>query len=150
KRKATTGELIAIDDQYVYVGTRPEDWARSMGRIPRVLITEAYVNVHSRSEVVTLAIWTATGGAALWTHGIFVLFSAPIWVTTGASSAKSAHRAAWAQAQTDDQLSQLYQFARFPQGLPEGLPGRHIHRLEPESTRAERGGEAPRGAVLPP
>jgi hypothetical protein len=107
------GELLAADERGVWVLT--DEGTRF---VPREAIEEVRVNVYSNLGWVTLA-WTVTGALSTASHGFFLVLTAPAWGAlgggiTGAEFAKGkAH--AWS-----NQTPYLYQFARFPAGLPAG------------------------------
>jgi hypothetical protein len=119
-----SGELIAVDDRFVYldVGEPPNAVGES---IPRTRIVKVVVEVQP-SYSSTAGIWTAVGCASTASHGAYLVFSGPLWLSAGISTAVGESYAAHAEARGDE-LNQLYQFARFPQGLPPtfgGTPGR--------------------------
>jgi hypothetical protein len=116
-----SGELIAVDERYLYLNASdsPGVWAGE--QIPRAQVIRVTVEV-SPSASTALGAWTATGCLSTVSHGYYLVFTGPIWLATGipASAAESAASKAIANA---DELSQLYQYARFPQGLPPSFGG---------------------------
>jgi hypothetical protein len=116
-----SGELIAIDEQFLYVNASdsPAVWAGE--RIARAQVVKVTVEV-GPSASGTLGIWTAMGCLSTASHGVFLVFTGPIWLATGIPASAGESAAAKAVA-NPDQLSQLYQYARFPQGLPPSFGG---------------------------
>jgi hypothetical protein len=115
------GELIAVDDKFLYmnVSDSPEAWAGE--QIPRAQVIKVTVEVGPSASTAT-GIWTAVGCASTASHGAYLIFSGPIWLATGIPTTVGESAAAKAVAGTDE-LSKLYQYARFPQGLPPSFGG---------------------------
>jgi len=118
-----SGELIAVDDQAVYVGFVGSGsiGAASLSRIPRARIKSVSLEVgpSASSEV---GVWTALGCASTLSHGAYLVFTGPLWLVAGIGTAANESASSHAVAQSAHDLSQLYQFARFPQGLPKPQP----------------------------
>jgi len=113
----TEGELIAVNREFVYVdstGTTPGTAHRHA--IERAKISEVYVEV-SKSHADALGGWTALGCASTLSHGYYLGFTGPVWLAAGISSSVAESRRSHALAWSYD-LYALYQFARYPQGLP--------------------------------
>jgi hypothetical protein len=111
-----SGELFAVDDQFVYVNTGRSEQEWNGERIPRAFIKEVEVDLYSSDSLFT-GVWTGLGTASTLSHGAFLIFSGPIWLATGIPVSVNESSASHATAGPDE-LSKLYQFARFPQGLP--------------------------------
>lgn len=118
-----SGELIAVDEQAVYVSFlgSGSDWAASLSKIPRARIKSVSLEVgpSASSEV---GGWTALGCASTLSHGYYLVFTGPLWLVAGIGAAANESASARAVAHDARDLSQLYQFARFPQGLPRAAP----------------------------
>lgn len=101
------GELIAVDTTTVYLhdGTR-------FYSVPRDQIDQT-TTIYTNSWDGTIAIWTAVGGVATISHGLWLVFTFPTWVITG-TVAGVAER----QTDRDRRTIPLRRRARFPQGLP--------------------------------
>jgi hypothetical protein len=113
----TEGELIAVNREFVYVdsnSTTPGTADRHA--IERAKISEVYVEV-SKSHADALGGWTALGCASTLSHGYYLGFTGPVWLAAGISSSVAESRRSHALAWSHD-LDALYQFARYPQGLP--------------------------------
>ena len=112
------GELLDVHHDWVAIETSTADL-----RVPVTKIREVRVTAYSNGILVGgLVAWSASGAALTLSHGIFLIFSAPMWILAGVSSivaaAEDPNQSALVQArrQTD-----LWQFVRFPQGLPAGF-----------------------------
>jgi hypothetical protein len=122
-----SGELIAIDDEFVYVNTA-EGLLWNVIRIPRATIKEVTVEVDSSMSTGT-SVWTAIGCASTVSHGAYLVLTGPLWLAAGIPASISESTNAQAIA-GHDELSSLYQYARFPQGLPVTLGGKPHRRVE--------------------
>lgn len=104
------GELIAIDDTAYHVLT-----AGGLRSVPRSSTHRITVVAYGTSPA-SIAIWASVGGLSTLSHGMFLVFTAPMWAVTGIvaavgeSGAGLVHDADRARA-----------FARLPQGLPPGF-----------------------------
>jgi hypothetical protein len=130
-----TGELLAIDDTNVYILVDQ----KTLG-IPRGAVQKASIDLMPATGVAA-GIWTAAGTASTLTHGYFLVFTAPIWLGAGIPStvAASSHES-YVDA-PNPELGRIYQFARFPQGLPVGWPYTPL---------SDGGAELPATRVTPP
>lgn len=110
------GELIAVGPESIWV----LDDGAHLRTFARTRVAKVAVRVHeSRSG--TLALWGGVGGAPLITHGFWVVFTAPVWAAASVSAAVTENREATGYV-ADDGLDALFQFARFPQGMPQSDP----------------------------
>jgi hypothetical protein len=116
---SVSGELIAVDERFLYLnaGASPNDWIPM--QIPRAQIVKVVVEV-TPSLSTNTGLWTALGCASTVSHGGFLIFSGPIWLGTGLPTSIGESYNSHAEA-PNDQLSQLFQYARFPQGLPKSF-----------------------------
>lgn len=119
--ETVSGELIAVDPGYIHVNVAEDDQQLKMVPVPREHVRAAYVAVRA-SAAGGLGAWTGMGCASTVSHGGFLVFSGPIWLVTGITSTVAESDASKAEALQGD-LDQLYQYARFPQGLPESWGG---------------------------
>lgn len=112
------GELLDVHKDWVALETSKADLRVSVAKIKEVRVT-AYSN---GPLVGGLIAWSTSGAATTLSHGWFLIFTAPTWIVAGVSSAVAAaedpDQSALVRAgrQTD-----LWQFVRFPQGLPPGF-----------------------------
>lgn len=116
---SVSGELIAVDRKFVYVNIQKE--GVEVFRVSRSEIREVEVAVRP-SAAEGLGVWTGVGCASTVSHGAFLIFTGPIWLASGIGATASEANDATAKA-SRDQLDQLYQYARFPQGLPPSWGG---------------------------
>jgi hypothetical protein len=107
-----TGELLAADTASLWLQPAPgRVWAVPLWAIERVDI-EVYA-----SESAAVAGWTALGTLSSVSHGKFLILSLPVWLITGASMSAVAASGNDANLEPED-LPHVYEYARFPQGLP--------------------------------
>jgi len=119
ERTTYPAELVAVDAKYLYVNTG-SDWRKDTRAVPRAKIRRVVVDVYT-SEAGGIVAWTAVGCASTASHGYYLVFTGPMWLGAGIASAASEDSAARASANAT-QLDQLYQYARFPQGMPKARP----------------------------
>jgi len=115
------GELLAVDEQYLYVnvGSSPEVWAGE--KISRAEIVKVTVEIEPSGSTAA-GIWTAVGCASTASHGFFLVLTGPLWLATGIPTSVTEANGSHTEAHSD-QLSSLFQYARFPQGLPPSFGG---------------------------
>ena len=95
---------------------------RQIEMLPREGVASALVLVH-RTHENYYTLWTVLGTLSTVTHGFFLVFSVPIWVTTGVATAISEHRRARLVYPDASRWEDLRPYTRFPQGLPAGITG---------------------------
>ncbi|HET6149786.1 MAG TPA: hypothetical protein VFH68_19765 [Polyangia bacterium] len=93
--------------------------------LPRERVTSALLLVH-RTHENAYTLWTVLGTLSTVTHGFFLVFSAPIWISTGVATAISEHRRARLTYPDPARWEDLRPYARFPQGLPPGITGNEL------------------------
>ena len=106
------GELIAIDADTVHI--------LADGRlvsVPRSRLCCAEVTAY-RMEIGELQAWTLLGVISTASHGWGLVVTAPLWTLAGTIAASNASYAPRIVS-TDPMV--LRPFARFPQGIPQGL-----------------------------
>lgn len=113
KREAD-GELIAVSDDSVWVLSQNEGVVVSTASVKDGKLT-AYA-----AQTGGLSGWTAVGTLSTLSNGAFLLFTAPLWLLVGGSSIAGESRDAQRKSPPLT-WSELAAFARFPQGLPEGI-----------------------------
>ena len=123
---SVSGELLAVDRSDLWV----LESTNEVRAVPRLQIVEVTVEVYSQSTGGLLA-WSLVGTASTISHGIFLVFSAPVWLVTGLSATANAEATDDLTVQSARELDQLTQFSRFPQGLPSGFRAERI-RVEAE------------------
>jgi hypothetical protein len=106
------GELLAVDAEHVWIngpgGPAP---------LHRMDIDHVIVWVSGDKSWVGFGVWTLLGTLSSVSNGLFLVFSAPIWLGTGiaTSTASSSYNRARFEKPN---FTNLWQFARYPQGLP--------------------------------
>ena len=108
------GEFIAVGDDSIFVLTRDRLIAVPVEEIKRGRLT-TYDPNHG-----LLALWTVGGSISTPSHGWFLVASLPVWIISG-SIATVAQSYAPIEKFPADSWDDLRKYARFPDGLPEGL-----------------------------
>jgi hypothetical protein len=110
---AVTGELLATDSDYLWVRRAQK---REVLGVPTVLVERVNIELYT-SESAAIGGWTALGALTTPSHGGFLILSLPVWLLTGitTSSYAAAHNDTHAAPKD---FPKLYEYARFPQGLP--------------------------------
>ena len=109
------GELLAVDAGAVWVETAS---GRSLP-ILRSAVTRVRVQVED-TRGGAYGGWTAAGAATSASHGLLLVFTAPLWLAIGTPSAVLEAASGRADA-TPDRFEALAPFARYPQGPPDAL-----------------------------
>jgi hypothetical protein len=117
------GELLAVGKHGIALaahrGSNDEDLIISETEIEKIRV-RAYSNAALAGALIT---WTAVGTLSTASHGVFLIFSAPIWTISGtATSIAAAEDSDQSAVVLGGAQAQLWQFARFPQGLPPSYP----------------------------
>ena len=135
-RGPVRGELIAVAEDTAYVLGPDSTW-HEVPRQGADLRLFAY-----DPNTWTNGTWGAVGTLSTPSHGLFLIFTGPIWIIWSTATAATASRAP-RTAYADDDLERwgaLRRFARFPQGLPEGVDP-SVLRLKGPPTSGETEGE---------
>ena len=116
-----SGELLAVDPVHLWILSEEK-----VVGVHRAGVEETLVTLE-RPGGLGAGIWTAVGTASTVSHGFLAIFTAPLWLVAGIPTA--------AQMGADNTASfkgtgyeTLWQFARFPQGLPPGWSTCAKHR----------------------
>lgn len=122
-RETIHGELIAVDRDSVFVLTAEELFVIPLADVRRAKLTSY------KSGGSAIALWGLAGTLSTISHGVILIISAPLWIVSSSIAAAGASREPQV---TYPQRSQqeLSMYARFPQGLPEGLD-RSLLTLKP-------------------
>jgi hypothetical protein len=108
------GELIAVSDDSLYVF-----WGEAVAEVARDEVEEALVT-YSTNAAGMLGAWGALGALSTLSHGYFLIISGSVWLigaVAAASTESYAHRIVY----PEDPWEELRAYARFPQGLSDGL-----------------------------
>ena len=110
--KEICGELLAVSRRHIWVLSEGQTRKIPHSRIRKLQIVDMF-----DTEAGGMGVWTALGTISAVSHGFFGIISGPLWLVTGLSATGSA--AASNDITVDlDHLNALYQYARFPQGMP--------------------------------
>jgi hypothetical protein len=108
------GELIAVRDGsiVVLVGDR---WIEIRKvRVRRIQAT------YYHAKLWPLSLWSTLGTVSTLSHGLGLIFSAPLWIIVGtAATAGASHEPEEVFPKVP--WESLRPYARFPQGMPEGM-----------------------------
>jgi len=112
QRYSVSGELLAVDPVAIWVleSTGEVAW------VPRADLLDVKIELYDSAATGT-AIWTTIGSLTTPSHGLFLIFTLPMWVGTGTAASIGASESNNLVVPLED-IDALYQFARFPQGLP--------------------------------
>ena len=113
-KRQIDGELIAVSDDSVWVLSQDQGLAVATANVENGKLT-AYA-----AQTGGLTRWTLLGALSTISNGILLVFTAPLWLIVGGSAISSESGAA---QRKNPPLTwvELAPFARFPQGLPEGI-----------------------------
>ncbi|UCD38592.1 MAG: hypothetical protein JSW54_03685, partial [Fidelibacterota bacterium] len=126
---AYQGELLAVETGTIRVLARQgelwtigEDQVVKAEMIPHNPELDQITKWTLLGAILTVPIFPALIGSesSLGSHGVFFVFSAPIWLAMGAFSSHVHYRSVCIQVSQAD-LQTLRAYARFPQGVPEGV-----------------------------
>jgi hypothetical protein len=112
--KKFTGELLAVEAERLWLETADGVQAVSVTPADRVVVKL------SESDQRKTVLWSVVGALSTASHGYFLIFTLPAWAVTGFRTSGSAEHDAEPEV-VPANLPRLYQFARFPQGLPAGF-----------------------------
>ncbi|HKQ56499.1 MAG TPA: hypothetical protein VJY35_01410 [Candidatus Eisenbacteria bacterium] len=124
RRANHEGELLAIQADSVYMLEHGACIA-----LPTAHVIEATLTAYEANSGL-LAGWTLAGTLSTASHGAWLLLSAPVWIITGAVQSASESRAARTTIRSSN-WEDARPYARFPQGLPEGLDRASLRSKEP-------------------
>jgi hypothetical protein len=114
------GELLAVDPDTIFLVNGNVLAAISKNRVREA---KAFLQEYPLTSG-QVATWTLLGALSTLSNGVGLVITAPLWVITGvitgASAAAAANRGDYMYP--DDPWDGLRKFARFPQGLPPGIP----------------------------
>ena len=126
-KKPREGELIAVQQGTLYLLME-----NILQEIPIDQINKAILT--SYDDRGGISIWATLGIFSTISHGGFLIFSAPTWLISGIINSNAATTSGMHKFENNN-LSNMNKYARFPQGIPEGLD---IHSLKPKSLQLEK------------
>jgi hypothetical protein len=112
RRYNVSGELLAIDPVAIWVLESSGDVAW----VPRDDLLDVKIELYDSAASET-ALWTTIGSLTTASHGFFLILTLPMWVGTGTAASIGASESNNLVVPVEA-VDALYQFARFPQGLP--------------------------------
>jgi hypothetical protein len=110
------GELIAAMHDSLFVIDA------ELQTVPRDAIREVELTRYT-PQYGPIAAWVLAGTASTLSHGFFLLFTAPAWLTSGIAAGAAESRRAILHT-TD--FTELARYARFPGGLPSTVDRRQL------------------------
>jgi hypothetical protein len=113
-RQRAVGELIAVGEDSVWILSDSQAVA-----IPTTAADSGRLWVYA-PQTSGLAAWTAAGVLSTISNGIVLVFTAPMWILGGTIAGGHEVRAAQRRGPPLS-WAELARYARFPQGLPEGI-----------------------------
>lgn len=119
--KLSKGELIAIEKDKLYLFGEEGLIAISVDKILR-----ARVELYKTQEGL-FAPWTIAGTLSTLFHGYGMVLTAPLWVISGITCTVGESKSGILEYPKVP-LEEIRKFARFPQGIPEGLD---LNQLKP-------------------
>jgi hypothetical protein len=115
----TSGEFLAVDRDTVFVLSIDS----TVRALPRAAVRHAQIAFYE-SQWSQLALWTALGSVSTISNGILLVFTFPTWVIGGTIATSVDSRAPLREVARPEDWDTVRMYARFPAGLPEGLPRR--------------------------
>lgn len=146
------GELLAVGPDFLYVMMKKE----KIFRAPRRWVRAVHIWLY-RSPWGGLLGWTGLGAAASISHGGFMMFTIPTWILASAIITPLVAYEGRLKF-TQKTLGKLFQYARFPAGIPKGFYAAHMCRTKkrmcprppPRTRQPPRVPPAKRPSVAPP
>ena len=122
------GELIAVSADSVWLLGQDQALV-----IPTTAVKQGKLTAYA-AEKGPLVLWTVVGTLSTISNGWFLIFSAPMWIVGGSLAVGSESRA---PERKSPRLSweELAPYARFPQGMPEGM---ELSTLKAKTVRSEK------------
>lgn len=142
------GELIAVESDSVFLLNRV------LVGIPRSNIRKGSLRAYSPPDRGRVGAWIAAGTLSTLGHGFFFLLTLPAWLLVGIPTAAAVSHVGVIPFE-EDRIEEIRAYARFPQGMPEGIDrtslkekrlGRKTREAGPA---ADDEGPAPSGADPP-
>jgi hypothetical protein len=124
-----SGELLAVDDQALYLGLSPR-----LTRVPHQCVTVLQLAAFETPAMDVSAVG-ALGTFSTLSHGFFLIFTAPIWVATGGLSSYGHSRSGHLKfGLGEEPLPRASAWSRFPAGMPTGFIDRVPERVALDAT----------------
>jgi hypothetical protein len=113
-KRRTDGELIAVSADSVWVLNENRGVV-----IPTIMVQSGKLTAYA-AQTGTLTTWTVVGTLATISNGAFLIFTAPMWLIGGSLTVGGESRSP-ERKHPPLTWMELAPFARFPQGMPEGI-----------------------------
>jgi hypothetical protein len=116
KTKTVEGELLAVEGGDLWLldnGTQI--------RIPVFKVKEIELLDLYPPSAGAMGAWTTLGSLSAFSHGYWAIFSLPIWLLTGIPAIVDQSRINHIAIPISE-IDKLYQYARYPQGMPKPKP----------------------------
>lgn len=113
-KRGMDGELIAVSADSVWVLNRKQSRV-----IPTSAVTAGKLTFYA-AETGPLTLWSTLGTLSTISNGALLLFTAPMWLIGGSLATGAESHAAQRQG-APLTWAELAPFARFPQGMPDGI-----------------------------
>ena len=120
------GELITIHDDTVYILSQSQ-----LNAMPVSAVEHAKLELHLQNAL-GYTLWSLAGGLSTLSHGFFLIFTAPMWVISGAVVSSNAANKPNIIHYPATGLDEFKKFSRFPQGLPAEMD---FGKLEPKPVK---------------
>lgn len=137
------GELVAADATGLWLAAGGDLVHLAPGQADRVMV-EVLPDTRTGTTLATIL-----GSASTLSHGVFLVFTLPAWLSAGAAAVVTSGRLHAVDARAGD--IRLSEFARFPQGKPTAWPAAEGSRTPPCQARPWSSGDrAPSTPAAPP
>lgn len=121
------GELLAVDDKFIWV-KKESGYDK---KVPVDDVTKVVVELYSPSGAGPIGGWAVAGTLSALSHGVFFVFTGPVWLLAGVSATVSAATSNDLKVGKQQNMVQLYQFARYPQGWPLVEKKKQVEKTKP-------------------
>jgi hypothetical protein len=112
------GELLAAEAESVYV-LDDDDGTIVATRWNNIDEVRVSIASHRPGEPATSIVWTTVGTVSTLSHGVFLFVTAGAWLGAGIPVSVANGRSIRGRVTADEFRELLYQFARYPQGMPQ-------------------------------
>ena len=119
RARDVTGELLGIDAASVWVLEEVDGGRGRPVAVPRRDVRRVGLVAYDAGTATTAG-WAVAGTVSTVTHGVFLIFSAPIWMAVGIGTSLDEGLSNDIEVGPDG-LDALSQYARFPQGMSSEL-----------------------------
>jgi hypothetical protein len=111
------GEFLAVTADTVWVHALDG----AVRRVPTASVVHGRVAIYD-ARAWRFGVWTAVGIASTASHGIYLIFTAPLWGLVGTAATVGQARSAMVDIRSPTDWSRVERWARYPGGPPGTLP----------------------------